>query len=316
MKSAADWGLKTQLKRALYAAARLCPVKPRTGLEATEVCRALSSPDLPTTLGKLSRSGDDPARIVQEYQEASNSFKCGSTTERFYLSLKPPALRFDLEYAADIVATARQNGHAVHFDAHALPYADPSLRLLEGVMQLFPAPAQGARWSFGLTLPSRWKRSLADARWVASKGIRPRLVKGDFKAGPADEVEPGKGYLALVDLVAGEVPEIAVATHDYVLAREALTRCLKRGAAVQLELFFGMPSGAMLALARELGVPVRFYVPFGDTLLIYLVRDLVLNPHKILRRSAHEIVGSQERKLARIVGAVQHPSRPSRALPS
>jgi len=305
MRAATDPGWKRQLKRGVYAAARLCPLRPRTALEAAEVCRALVGYGLPATLGKLSKAGDDPLQIVEACLQASDTFKRSAAGDRFYLSVKPPALKFNPDHVAQIVARARQNGHGVHFDAHGLFFAEQTLKLLQETMERCPCSADGAGdWSFGLTLPSRWKRSVADARWAASKGVRPRVVKGDFPAAPADEVEPDQGYLALIDILAGEVAEVAVATHDCVLAREALTRCRRRGSAVQLELFFGLPTGAMLALARELEVPVRFYVPFGDTLLIYLVRDLLANPHKLLRRGAYEIVGSQERKLARIIGAV------------
>jgi len=294
---------KEQLKRLAYGLARYYAIRPTHSSDAAELCRVLCGHGIASTLGKLSKSGDDPAQIVREYQVASNSLKTGTATDRFYLSVKPPALDFNPEFAAVIVATARQNGHAVHFDAHGFGYADRTLRMLAAVMERrYPARDEAALpWSFGLTLPSRWKRSLADARWAAKKGVRPRLVKGDFKAGPSDEVEPGKGFLTLVDQLAGEVSELALATHDCVLAREAIRRCQRRGAAVQLELFFGMPSGTMMALAREMEVPVRFYVPYGDTLLIYVIRDLLTNPHKILRRSSFELLGRQETKLARII---------------
>jgi proline dehydrogenase len=305
MESETNSVYKRELKRLVYGLAKCYAIRPKNGSDAAEVCRVLCGHDIASTLGKLSKSGDDPAQIVHEYQLASDSLKSGTLSDRFYLSLKPPALNFDPEYAAAIVAKALQNGHGVHFDAHAFSHADPTLRLLEAVMERKLASSDTTRsWSFGLTLPSRWKRSLADARWAAKKGVRPRLVKGDFKGGASDEVDPEKGFLALVDQLAGDVSELAVATHDCALAREAVTRCRRAGSSVQLELFFGMPSGSMMALSRELEVPVRFYVPYGDTLLIYVIRDLLSNPHKILRRSSFEVLGSQETKLTRIIGSL------------
>jgi proline dehydrogenase len=296
---------RKQLKSLAYGLAKRYPIRPGNHLEAAEICRALHDHGIASTLGKLSKSGDDPAQIVREYQTASNSLKSAPGAGSFYLSLKPPALDFNSEYVAAIVGTAWRNGHSVHFDAHGASSADRTLRLLASAMERFPAKDGAVRgWSFGLTLPSRWKRSLADARWAASCGVRPRLVKGDFKAAPSDEVDPGKGFLALVELLAGEVSELAVATHDCALAREAVVRCRRVGTAVQLELFFGRPTGAMMALSRELQVPVRFYVPYGDTLLIYVIRDLLTNPQKILRPSSLEVLGSQETKLARIIAAL------------
>lgn len=292
------------LKRLAYSLAKRYAIRPKDSLDAAELCRVLQGHGVASTLGKLSKAGDDPVQILHEYQQASNSLKNCCANDMFYLSLKPPALNFNPEFAAAIVATARQNGQSVHFDAHRFSSADSTLELLEAVMERHPASGgKGRNWSFGLTLPARWKRSHADARWAANKGVRPRLVKGDFKAGSADEMDAGKGLLALVDQLAGRVAELAVATHDSVLAREAVKRCKKRGTAVQLELFFGMPSGSMTALSRELEVPVRFYIPYGDTLLIYVLRDLLANPHKILRRSSWEVLGKKETKLARIIGS-------------
>lgn len=297
-----ETGYKKHLRSLVYALAKCYGIRPKNSSDAADVCRVLHSNDLASTLGKLSKSGDDPEQIVCEYQAISNSLKSSTAAGRFYLSLKSPALKFDAGYAAAIVSTALQNGHSVHFDAHAFIHADPTLRLLEDVMGKHPASDESAStWSFGLTLPSRWKRSVADARWAVEKGVRPRLVKGDFKAGSSDEVDPQKGFLALVDQLAGQVAGLALATHDRPLAREAVTRCKKAGCAVELELFFGRPSGSMMALSRELKVPVRFYVPYGDTLLIYLIRDLLTNPQKILTRSSLELLGSQEAKLARII---------------
>jgi len=296
-------GYKRQLKKVVYALAKCCPIRPRNGLEAAALCSVLHSYNIASTLGKLSKAGDDPERVVKEYLTVSDSLKEGPWAERFYLSVKPPALQFNPKLAAEIVGRAFQNGHGVHFDAHGFAYAEPTLRLLEGMMALYSSsPARADSWKFGLTLPSRWKRSLLDAGWVVEHGVRPRLVKGDFPAAYADEAEPVQGFLALVDQLAGKVPELALATHDCALTREAVSRLKGAGTAVQLELFFGMPSGEMMALANELQVPVRFYVPYGDTLIIYVIRDLLTNPHKIFRADSYQRFGSQEQKLANIIG--------------
>jgi len=295
---------KRLLKQVVYRLGALCPLKPQSISEGTELCRALLGHDLLTTLGRLSKSGDDPKQIVQEYQLASNSLLGGPVRDRFYLSVKPPALNFDPEYAAAIAATALLNGHGVHFDSHKFAQTDATLELLDGLMKR-NLPCHGTpRWRFSLTLPSRWKRSVADARWAAEKGMRVRLVKGDFEAGSSLEVDPRRGFLDLVDQLAGMVPELALATHDCALARECIVRSKKAGSAVQLELFFGRPASDMLALSREMGVPLGFYVPYGDTLFIYVIRDLLANPLKLARRDSFELLGSQKTKLARITEAL------------
>ena len=296
---------KKELKKMAYRLGMLCPLKPQSVSEGAELCRILQGHALLTTLGRLSKSGDDPAQIVHEYQQASNSLLSSPVPERFYLSLKPPALNFDPEFAAAIAATALTNGHGVHFDSHKFAETDATLRLLEEILKRkLPSGDSRRGWNFSLSIPSRWKRSAADARWAVERGVRVRLVKGDFGATAAEEVEPGRGFLDLVRQLAGAVPNLALATHDCALARESIAICQKAGSVPQLELFFGRPASDILALSRETGVPVGFYVPYGDTLLVYVIRDLLTNPLKLLRRDSFELLGSQQRKLARITGAL------------
>jgi proline dehydrogenase len=291
-----------QLKRIVYGLGKLFPISPKNLAEGLDVCRVLHSRGIPSTLGKFSKSGDDPAEIACEYQRASDALKSSSTEAHFYLSLKPPAMNFDLEHVTAIAATALKNGQSIHFDSHQYVLTDATVRLLEQLMgHDVSAHNMAGSGRFGLTLPSRWKRSIADAQWVAEKGVRVRLVKGEFKSThSSDEMDPGKGFLALADRLAGKVPEILVATHDVALAREAIARCKRAGSSVHLELLFGMPIGRMIALSREMAVPVRFYVPYGDTLLLYGIRQFLTNPHKLLRPDFPEVVASQNSKLARI----------------
>lgn len=295
-------GYRRRLKQLIYSIGRLYAIEPRTSTDGTELCRVLQGYDIPTTLGKINKFGDDPAQIVLEYLLASNSLKGSATRGRFYLSIKPPALNFDPELAAIIAATALENGHGVHFDSHEFSQTDATLQLIEDLLEReLPANTPAGSWRFSLTIPSRWKRSSADARWAARKGVRVRLVKGDFKADSSDELDPVHGFLSLVDQLAGEVSDLALATHDCSLAREAIARCSRAGSALQLELFFGMPARAMMALSKEAGVPLGFYVPYGDTLLVYLIRDWLANPHKLFRTDSFAVLGKQKTKLARIV---------------
>lgn len=291
-----------QLKRIIYKLAKLYPVGPKNLSEGIAVCRALHEFGAFSTLGKFNNKGEDAKQIVQECQMASDALRSASAGEHFYLSLKPPAFRFNIEPVTAIVATALTNGHSINFDAHEHRLADLTIQLLEQVMDRDVLPNTPAEsWRFSLTLPTRWNRSMADAEWVIRKGVRARLVKGEFK-GPSssEEMDPRRGFLLLVDRLAGNVPEIAVATHDCALAREAISRCQDTGCPVQLELLFGMPLSNMMALARELRVPVRFYVPYGETLLVYGTRHFLTNPHKLLRPGLLEVFSSQQSKLARI----------------
>jgi proline dehydrogenase len=296
-----------QLKRAVYGLGKLCAVSPKNLSEGLHVCRTLHMHGISSTLGKFSKAADDPDRIVSDYQLASDALMDASDRDYFYLSLKPPALDFDTNRGAAIVSVALQNGHGIHFDSHKHAQADPTIRLIEQVMaQNAPAKDTNGTWSFSVTLPSRWKRSTVDARWAIKKGSRVRLVKGEFKADNSyDEIDPGTGFLALVDQLAGSIPELAVATHDYALAREAIARCKLTGTLVQLELLFGMPVGDMMTLSSEMDVPVRFYVPYGDTLLINGIRFFLNNPRKLLMPDIRQVITGYNAKLGKIIASFE-----------
>jgi proline dehydrogenase len=65
------------------------------------------------------------------------------------------------------------------------------------------------------------------------------------------------------------------------LAREALSRLLRSGTDCELELLCGLPRRASLAVARELGVPVRLYIPFGAAWLPYALGQVARNPRML-----------------------------------
>jgi proline dehydrogenase len=302
MGSPAEPALRLWLRRSVHAVGRLYSPGPRNAAEGVEVCRALDRHGISATLGQFGIVGDDPTRAVQEYCLASATYVAACPGVSHYLSLKPPVLQFDLRHSTTIASAALANGHGVLFDSHGHDLADATLHLLERLMlQDLPEGDRAMGWRFGLALPSRWKRSQADARWAMERGVRVRLVKGEFRAGSArDEIDPRGGFLALVDQLAGNVPGLGVATHDRDLAREAIARCRDAGTAVQLELLFGIPAPDMMALAREAAVPIRYYVPFGDTLLVYGIRHFLTHPRKLLRPGARGLLSSHRSKIERI----------------
>jgi proline dehydrogenase len=71
---------------------------------------------------------------------------------------------------------------------------------------------------------------------------------------------------------------VAVASHDVTLARTALERLIRSGTSCELEMLYGLPMKASIAQARELGVPVRVYVPYGQAFLPYAMSQLKQNP--------------------------------------
>ena len=71
---------------------------------------------------------------------------------------------------------------------------------------------------------------------------------------------------------------MAVATHDAELAAQAQSRLAASGTACELELLCGLPRRRVMALARSRGLPVRFYVPFGQAWLPYAMHQLLRQP--------------------------------------
>jgi proline dehydrogenase len=297
---------KQRLKRIAWKIGTPYAIEPKTGSMAIKTCRILHRHGVFTTIGKFSRDGDKPEQIVSEYNQCSESLQGDGGINRLYLSLKPPALDFNIEHVKTIASAALKNGHGVHFDSHDHCLAEPTLKLLKSLLSRFgPGDQRTGGWQFGLTLPSRWKRSLADARWAVNNGVRVRLVKGEFKAADAsDEMDPKKGFLKLIDCLAGSVPEIAIATHDRNLARKAISRSGELGKSIQLELLFGMPATEMIGLAKQMNLPLRFYVAYGDTLLLYGIRHLVTTPRKFLRPNFMDVFHGHQSKLFKVINSL------------
>lgn len=274
------------LAGAAYLLGKLCPVRPRTVAEGVAVCVDLARHDLRSTLGKFSTARDAPTTIVDEYCLASRSVQAaGVAADRFHLSIKLPALAFDVGRAWDVVALTWGAGYGAHFDSHGHDVAPPTFNLLDNLIGRGHSSADtGSNWLVSVTLPSRWRRSAGDARWAIERGTRVRLVKGEFKASNRlDETDPAASFLTLVDLLAGKVPALAIATHDVGLACNAVARCRDSGSSIELELLYRFPAGSMIALARNLDIPIRLYVPYGDQLFVYGARHLLTNPHKLVR---------------------------------
>jgi proline dehydrogenase len=88
-----------------------------------------------------------------------------------------------------------------------------------------------------------------------------------------------RGFLNVIDGLAGRGCFVAVASHDIPLAEESLRRLLSAGTPCELELLYGLPRRGPIKMARKLGVSVRFYVPQGTAWLPYLLKQARNNPH-------------------------------------
>jgi proline dehydrogenase len=187
-----------------------------------------------------------------------------------YVSIKAPALGYGRDDLLKIADFARRHDQLIHFDSHGPETADPTLEALDAL--------RGRHKKLGLAVPGRWMRSPNDAVWATSRGVRVRVVKGQWACPDRPDADPRDGFLSVIDRLAGRASEAAVATHDAPLAREALKRLLRAGTACELELLCGLPRRDAMEVAHELRVPVRLYIPFGEAWLPYALGQILRTP--------------------------------------
>jgi proline dehydrogenase len=242
--------------------------------EALCVVDRLAREGFGTTLGYWDRGQDSARRVAELYIDTMD---CLALHERdCYVSLKPPPLRFSPDLARELASTAAYLGMRLHCDSHGVETAVLSNEMLEVMAERL----ETAR--LGTTLPGRWSRSLTDADWAVACGFNVRVVKGQWP----DPAEPHRdirtGYLAVVGRLAGRAHHVSVATHDFALARESIGLLRSAGTACDIELLLGMPCRQIVGWARENGVKVRIYVPYGAGFVPNAVGILKRNPRLLL----------------------------------
>ncbi|MFO0727456.1 MAG: hypothetical protein U1E65_27005 [Myxococcota bacterium] len=235
-------------------------------------CRSLSERGYATTVGLWNVRGEAPQRIADAQRLSIGVL--GAQGLDTYCSIKVPALEYRRDLVEEIAARAREHGptaiRRLHFDSHGPETQDQTLELAEQVA------AQGG--AVGVTLPGRWRRSLHDAEVAIERGHAVRVVKGQWPEVPGELDDPRDGFLKVIDRLAGRASSVAVATHDPVLAAEALSLLKQRGTSAELELLLGLPSRAVLRAADALGARVRVYVPYGYGWLPYSLGQAAERP--------------------------------------
>lgn len=211
---------------------------------------------------------DDLARHVADmYLATVRAIRNASLDS--YVSIKAPSLAFDTGLVAEIAEAACAANVRMHFDSLGAETVDRTFRLIEHASK-YTAP-------LGCTLPGRWRRSAGDAQRAARMGLRVRVVKGQWPDPQAD-VDPHAGFLEIVDALAGGPAQVAVATHAPALAAAAIGKLQSAGTPCEMELLYGLPSRTVLKVARDLAVPVRYYLPYGHAWLPYALRQARRNP--------------------------------------
>lgn len=238
--------------------------------DALCVARRLASHDVSSTLGFWDTADYTQRQVAGIYLRAVTSLS-GSGLDS-YVSIKPPALRFDREAAADLAVAAQSSGVRLHCDSHGPQVADASNAMLQAMLDRIGPGC------LGTTIPGRWSRSLSDADWAIERGIAVRVVKGQWPDPDNPRADMRAGFLTIIDRLAGRARHVAVATHDPELAAEAIQRLRATGTSCELEQIFGLNSVQSMHWARDNGVGSRIYIPFGKGFIPNALRVLRRNP--------------------------------------
>jgi proline dehydrogenase len=261
--------IRAALRGLAQRASRTYVVGPELA-DALRACRSLDAVGFSSTVTFWNAETDAPRDIAGHYMAAINAI--GAEEFDCYVSVKAPPLRYSGDLFDEILQCARRHKVGVHFDSLSPQAADPTFSLIS---ELRPAHAD---IDIGCTLPGRWGRSPADADRAADLGLRVRVVKGQWADTAEPPMDPRRGFLSVIDRLAGRARHVAVATHDPDLAREALRRLRAAGTPCELELLFGLPLRRPIAAAEAHGAPIRIYVPYGYAWLPYVVDQMKKNP--------------------------------------
>jgi len=238
--------------------------------DAMCVARRFAVEGFPSTLGFWD-TADDTGRQVADIYLGAIAHLADSSLDS-YVSVKPPALRFDTSLAAEIAANARRARIRLHCDSHGPEVATASHAMEEAMLTVL-GPER-----VSTTLPGRWSRSLGDADWVVDKGLSVRVVKGQWPDPAEPQRDMRAGFLEVIHRLSGRAGHVRVATHDVPLAAEAIGRLRHAGTSCELELLFGRPMKSSLRWAALNRVPVRVYVPFGKGYVPSVIGLLRHNP--------------------------------------
>lgn len=260
--------LRTCLSPIARRAARAYVIGPELA-DALRACQQLSAQGFASAICYWDGEGDGRRQVADAYLAALDAL--ARQKLNCYLSVKAPPLGFDSALLFEVLERARQVDVGIHFDSLSPQAADQTFSLIAKALAS-PHP------KLGCTLPGRWRRSLSDADVAIHQELRVRVVKGQWADPSGREINLRAGFLAVVDRLAGRARHVSVATHDPLLAGQALRRLLAANTSCDLELLFGLPMRHAIREARAVGVPVRFYVPYGHAWLPYCLSQAQQNP--------------------------------------
>ncbi len=238
--------------------------------DAICVARRLAIQNVSSTLGFWDTADYTQRHVTDIYGTAVKRLS-GSGLDS-YVSIKPPALRFDSGAAVELAAIAQSLGVRLHCDSHGPEVVELSHAMLQAMCD------RVGPGCLGTTIPGRWSRSLSDADWAVERGFAVRVVKGQWPDPDNPRADMRAGFLNVIEQLAGRARHVAVATHDMTLAAEAIERLRTTSTSCELEQIFGLNSSQSLRWASTNGIGLRIYIPFGRGYIPNAMKALKRNP--------------------------------------
>lgn len=238
--------------------------------DALRLARQLAPHAAACTIGFWDAPNSPPRDVTDQYLAAIDAIATSGLPG--YVSIKLPSLDYSRTLLDELVARCLQTGRRLHFDSLAPDSADRTRAIVDQLATDYP------QLELGYTLPTRWKRTAEDAAWAAARGLRVRVVKGEWPDPRQDPADLRTSYLHIIECLAGRANAVAVATHDPPLAEQALRRLKETATPCTLELLYGPPMRPSMALASRLNVPVCIYVPYGEAYAPYALSQALRKP--------------------------------------
>jgi proline dehydrogenase len=255
--------------------------------DAIETCIFLQKRGYQLTLGYWNSANESPPEVVAAYHEAITRIRENQLSSS--ISIKAWAFNHDRDLYKRLVSHALSLNVPIHHDSHLADSADATFKMILEDSSL-------SYNNIGCTLPARWKRSSNDTGYVTDLGINVRVVKGQVPDPHDQDIETDAGYIDIIGRLAGTSSLVEVATHNYSLIERSLDILKATNTKCEIQLLYGLPVGHILPHVKDMQVPVRMYVPYGDGWLMYVLSSIFRNP-KVVYYLTKELMLTDYKKL-------------------
>ncbi|MCH2112038.1 MAG: proline dehydrogenase family protein [Planctomycetes bacterium] len=267
---------------------------------AIELGRRLSQHGYRLTFDVLGEAVSDEAGVQEALHEYQGLFEDLQTAElELNLSLKPTQMglcineNHCLHSVRTVLTPAAAAGGFVRFEMEDSPTTDGTLRVFKELREEF-----GSR--VGCVLQSMLMRTQDDVASLldSDASLNVRMVKGIYLE-PSDIAfqDPQKvreSYMTATQELLDGGAFVGAATHDSAIVH-GLVDLLQKNPGwkerVEVQMLLGVQED-LRTQVRELDIPVRVYVPYGEHWMPYVLRRLKKNP----TLAKHAFMGLFKRK--------------------